>query len=295
MWIFTKSMCFPSAPVVQAWTSASDWPFQALARSAGLNGKRSRPASFYAAWKRANWMKRLVSRICDPSTANRGVASWIASLRASRASRTLSPASDLDEMMSATCGPTFRALSARFGQASCVSKTCREYSLFTEASSSVRSAQTLKEWVSRLRLASSRRRKLARRTKGNESSYSAWPTPKSRDVKGQSQRGDAAPMDALPNMAESFHCSHPDQETLSDGEKSLSNSQNLLPRRLSPIFVMWMMGWPLTVLGCFGSEETGLSRFKQRMRSDGCGWLFEASGWEARMRDELDELTRLND
>src|SRR5690606_25737843 len=32
----------------------------------------------------------------------------------------------------------------------------------------------------------------------------SWPTPRSRDWKGKTQRGASAPMDALPNMAETW-------------------------------------------------------------------------------------------
>lgn len=51
-----------------------------------------------------------------------------------------------------------------------------------------------------------------------------WPTPKSRDWKGQSQRGLHAPQDALPNM------------DAGDG-KPVGGS-------LNPDWVGWLMGWP---------------------------------------------------
>ena len=91
----------------------------------------------------------------------------------------------------------------------------------------------------------------------------AWPTPKSRDHKGQSQRGEHGLMDALANMAENSPCSLPAPATETAGEKS---SRPI--RRLNPRFVAYLMGWPL-IVGT-GSERwvTEWSRFKSRMRGE---------------------------
>lgn len=86
----------------------------------------------------------------------------------------------------------------------------------------------------------------------------AWPTPKSRDTKGQSQRGQHGLKDALPNMAESFP---PDQATAPDGHVCSPKC-----RRLNPRFVEMLMGFPPGWTDC-GPSETPWSHFKRRMRS----------------------------
>jgi len=93
-----------------------------------------------------------------------------------------------------------------------------------------------------------------------------WPTPKSRGFKGESQRGTAAPMDALAN-AVNYHSLPPDQQT-DDGMKSSQPS-----RRLNPQFVEWLMGWPVgwTRTDC-ALPETELSRWRRLMRSS-LWWL----------------------
>lgn len=85
-----------------------------------------------------------------------------------------------------------------------------------------------------------------------------WPTPKSRDTKGQSQRGQHGLKDALPNMAESFP---PDPATATDGHDCSPKC-----RRLNPRFVAWLMGLPPDWTSCDASG-TRWSLWKQRMRS----------------------------
>jgi hypothetical protein len=71
-------------------------------------------------------------------------------------------------------------------------------------------------------------------------------TPKSRDWKGQSQRGIHAPGDALPNMDRG------------DG-KPVGGS-------LNPTWVEWLMGWPLGWTDCAASAT---DRFQQWLNSHG--------------------------
>ena len=74
-----------------------------------------------------------------------------------------------------------------------------------------------------------------------------WPTPASRDYRtpnSQSlqERGQGAKGEQLPNFVE-HHFSHPAQQT-QHGPKS-SGADPILPRRLNPAFVEWLMGWPI--------------------------------------------------
>jgi hypothetical protein len=65
---------------------------------------------------------------------------------------------------------------------------------------------------------------------GKRPDYATFATPKSRDWKGQSQRGIHAPGDALPNMDRG------------DG--------NPVGGSLNPTWVEWLMGWPLGWTDC---------------------------------------------
>ena len=77
---------------------------------------------------------------------------------------------------------------------------------------------------------------------------SAWPTPASRDHKGANSESHmdrstgAMHLDQLPNFV--AHCFHPDQATTTHGAKSSPSGQTSR-RRLSPIFVEWLLGLPI--------------------------------------------------
>lgn len=95
MWLSVpSSVCVPGAA---GSTEPPAWLWEALASSATLSGRRSPPRSWRTRWKREEWLRLLCGRICEPSTAARGVESWIGSLRASRAKETPSPASELPQ------------------------------------------------------------------------------------------------------------------------------------------------------------------------------------------------------
>lgn len=77
---------------------------------------------------------------------------------------------------------------------------------------------------------------------------SAWPTPASRDQKGENSMehmisggGRISHIDQLPNFV-MYHFSHHDQ-TITDGQTS-SPSTPTLRRQLNATFVDWLMGWP---------------------------------------------------
>lgn len=111
MWLVLPfSAC---AAASAASTSLSDSACQALASCATWRGKSMPPRFWLRAWKRATWMRRLSGVTCDPSTVARGVALWMGSLRATRASRSASPAADAESWTRGTCGPTSGASSAR--------------------------------------------------------------------------------------------------------------------------------------------------------------------------------------
>ena len=123
-WLFIPSHCVPesacstkdSAPHVSFSESGS-------APSVTLKGKPLQPRRLLGAWRKNAWMKRLSGLTLSPSTAERGIAAWIASLPVSPASRTPSQAHAKASMTIDGCGSTSTESSATFLLGSFFSKT----------------------------------------------------------------------------------------------------------------------------------------------------------------------------
>ena len=171
MWINVPILA--SAPAAVDSTSAWNWLWEAFAQSVGWSGKPSPSSTWQRRWKRAAWFKRLCGRICEPSMAERGVKSWIASLRATHASLSASPASVVEKTILGTFGRTSVESLAKWNRQSCFSKTCPAIL----ASASRKSPAIFKQWVTQLRRASLLRRKSALAT--GESGFSLWRSPTS--------------------------------------------------------------------------------------------------------------------
>ena len=174
----TTSPSSASVAVAAASTSASNWPFPQLASSVGWNGKLSPPRVWWRRWRTVPFLRLLCGPTSAPSTADRGVASWIASRRAIRASRSASPVSVVETTIRATCGPMFTALSTKYALPS----SCWRTSAVTSASALPTSGPTWKQAATTLRQRSLQRRKSARAISGNGSLSSAWTTPQAHDV-----------------------------------------------------------------------------------------------------------------
>lgn len=184
MWLYVPtSTSFPSAPEAEDSISASNWQFQVLERSAWWRGKSSPSRTWFQRWKRVSWLRHLYGAMPEPSTAERGVAAWTASLAASRASRIRSPEGSAEATTSATCGVPPAASSCSRGRGLSLSRTspgCSRLGM-TKSLAPKGYGETYRSWVLRLRQDCLRRQKLARRTKGSASSSSAWPTATTRD------------------------------------------------------------------------------------------------------------------
>ena len=262
MWVYVPSTTSASVPGEADLISASSWQIQALARSCWSRGKPSPARSWLTRWSRAGWLRLLCGRMPEPSTAAHGVALWMASLAASRASLIPSPGDSLARTTNATFGQTPAASSsspARGGASSRTSRGC-----------SPRAAQngfgeTFTDWASRLRADCSRRRKSARAMGGNGSSSSRWPTPAVADTTGgrMTRSGDRSGEMLLKGQAAAF--SLRDQTTETPGLPSSTHPRTSRPQ-LNPMFVEWLMGWPIgwTAFGC---SETGWCRYRQLSRS----------------------------
>ncbi len=221
-----------------------------------------------------------------PLTVNLGADSWIASLRDSRVSPTVSQESSADTKTSEPCGPTSSESSMRLDLTSSSSKTSRPLQ-----STSSPLGTSFTDWANALRLDSSRRRKSAHLT--SESASSAWPTARAQDAKhgaateyelSRPKQKDllhvAAVRDwpiALKNVAESW--ATPTTRDWKDGSCQSANVEvnSLLGRQvlqgtgkesrksLNPRFVEWLMGLPLGWTA-FERVETASYLSRQRMR-----------------------------
>src|SRR5215831_3203209 len=169
MWLHLPTSA--SAPAAAASTPDSDSLCQRLAASATWREKSLKPESWRRALKRAGWTQRLSGLTSTASMLERGVASWMASLAASRANRTPMPVSGLGRMTSETSGLSLPDWYSTLRQRSASLKTYQASLLtITEPYD-----PTYRPWVMRLKRESSRRRRSARRTSASGSS--SWPTP----------------------------------------------------------------------------------------------------------------------
>lgn len=139
------------------------------------SGKPMRRPRSWRGWKTRPWIARLSGTMSPASTLDRGVASWISSLAATRVSPSASPASGGE--------PRTRGICGRISRGSSASACRRDASLRTSPTiyvlASPKSTRTFAQWATGLRLECSRRLKLARAT--SASACSSWPTPDTND------------------------------------------------------------------------------------------------------------------
>ena len=117
----------PSSQELGESTLPSDSLCQMLAVSAMWRQKFLQPQSWRLVLKRNPLMMRLSGLMCEPSTASRGAALWMASLADSRARIIPSPDGAKESLEStANSGTTSAVALARFSQNGCIWKMCRE-------------------------------------------------------------------------------------------------------------------------------------------------------------------------
>lgn len=84
------------------------------ALSVTLKGKPLQPQRLLSTWKKESWIRRLYGLTLPPSTAQRGVEKWIASLQVSHANRTVSQATAKAQRTNDGYGTTLPESSATF-------------------------------------------------------------------------------------------------------------------------------------------------------------------------------------
>ena len=171
MWLYIPQESCQSARAQEDSTSASTWRLDAFSQHVTWRGKPTRSRHWSRRWELMPWLRRLFGRTLRPSEAESGVERWIMSLRESPASPTAPQGSILESKTPETSGPTSGESSGRFDPALSLWKMFRaSFGII-----STPSGQSYEQWASALRKESLRRRKLARRILGSDSSL--WVSP----------------------------------------------------------------------------------------------------------------------
>ena len=183
MWLHVPTTSCPSALASEASSLESASRDQALAASATWRGKSLPPRGWSRVCKTGPFTRLLSGLTSPPSTACLGVASWIASLRATRVSQTASPERASEKTTTAGCSTTSSASLMKFGLLVSSERT----SLGTRTDSLRPSSRHWKEWVTALRLEYSQR--AAPEPVTSASASSSWPTATVNMVTGAGSSG----------------------------------------------------------------------------------------------------------
>ena len=101
-----------------------------------------------------------------------------------------------------------------------------------------------------------------------------WATPTTPGGGGKTRSGSRGSEKLLPGQAIDCLAGHPDPEPSASGEPSSTNTLGS-PRRLNPIFVAWLMGYPVWWAHPewinFGPSATQWFRFRRLLLSAFCG------------------------
>lgn len=183
MWILPPSLSCRFVPESEGSTSDFDSLFPLLERYVWWRGKPSPSRTWSKRWKTVTWTQHLSGRTLLGSTAKRGVASWIASLVATRASHSRSREDELEPTIQDICSHTLPASLQRCNLPWCSSKT----SMPTLPLDLKKSESDFKRWATSLRQAYSQRQRWALRI--DESGSSFWPTSTTTDAKASGAVG----------------------------------------------------------------------------------------------------------
>lgn len=282
MWLYLPPSVLPFVPGPEAWNWDCISQTHPIALFVSLSaGPSLRPLS-WPGWRTRPWMTRLSGLTFAPSTLARGVASWISSLRATRASPSAARAKSWGAPIRATSGPMFAGSSTNVAPEGSFLKTSS--AMFCAVSTA--SSATFKTWASGLLRACSQRLKSAHRTNASASSF--WPTP---TVATNGSRPDLTLGEGpvfrkrtfqfcteaavqvwcalwemltilgVARIAAISRSSPPVHLTLEYGRRCSTRT-----RTCSPEWLDWMMGWPPGWTDPT-SPVTGFARWQQHMRT----------------------------
>ncbi len=166
---------FPSALAPGDSTSASTLPSHDIKLWVMSSGTPMlRPLS-WRGWQTRVWVKHLSGTTLALSMAKRGVAQWISSMVAIRASRSVSQDGSSATKTHAISGRTLLALLTRSNHRFAFSRMSAD--IYDWGSN--KSTMTFDQWVTALRQACLQRKKLVLRTSGKD--FSFWPTATATD------------------------------------------------------------------------------------------------------------------
>ena len=170
-------------PESAALNSASELPCQERAASLSWRGKPMQPRTLSRAWKTGHCITRLSGLTLPPSTLDRGVASFIASLRAIPASQTASLGEDLEMPTNGSLSTKLSESSTSAGLIVCSARTSRG----TPTDSLRHWSRHWSDWATALRQEYSARPKSAPATDATD--CSSWPTASAADCTGTTGGG----------------------------------------------------------------------------------------------------------
>jgi hypothetical protein len=175
VWIHLPTACCPSALDREPSISELALHAQALAQSVTWSEEPTKPSFWLRAWKRGTYPRLQSGAISPPSTQALGVASWIASLRATRASQTASPVPCGDRMT--TDGSSTMSSASLTACGLVVSSERTSRGMPTDRSAT--SLQHWKAWATALRAECSQRE--PPEPASDDSASSLWPAVTKRD------------------------------------------------------------------------------------------------------------------
>ncbi len=180
MWILTPSITSAFAAATGASTSASSEQLAAaFAQSLLSRSKPSPQRTWLQRLKRDSWTMHLSGAISSDSLGESFTDWWTSSLAAIRASHSAQPASDSAPKTQDTSGRTYQPELLQCDQVAVSLKMSRDISRWGCPTLS----KTWQDWVTERRGAYSARVKLARLTRGKESS--SWRTPTEAETHNQ--------------------------------------------------------------------------------------------------------------
>lgn len=264
MWIIPRSITSRYAPEAADLTSDSDKLCQMLSAGAMWRSKPLPSRSWSRILKTVPWMKRLSTTIYDDSTGDAIVDAWMESWAATPANRSLLRAGDVAQTTPDTFGPISTDSFANPNPDGASSRTSQDTLALDTTMSSNR---TLKALATASRRASSRRRKSAHPTVGNDCSFSQadqaqnWATPVASDD------GDKVTVASHQSglIGQAFRFGRQAPRTPTPGPES-SPSGPVSPQqlRLNPAFVEWLMGWPEGWVGVTSWPFSETASFRPR-------------------------------
>ena len=174
MWIIPKTLSrfVPDTEGLSLELDEQAWMF---AQSVTWRSKFMSKQYWLKRWKKGDYVQRLFGLTLSPSMHAPFVASWTESQEASHVSHFQAPENEKDKKTQGTYGQASQTLFDFADPDGSSSKTCQDWLPL----GCVTSCKTWGEWVTERRGVYSQRKKLARHTKGNESS--SWATPQASD------------------------------------------------------------------------------------------------------------------